>query len=341
MATKKKESAKALALAPTAADRKKLIEDIVKTSSKAFGDGALGTARGKHAISVEVPEVIDTGSIGLNNALGVGGYPTGRVVEIYGPESSGKTTLALHAIANAQSMGKVAGFVDAEHALDVEYAEALGVNLEELLLHQPDNGEQALQMVDSLVKAGVSIVVVDSVAALVPQSELEGDMGDHHPGAQARLMSQALRKLTGIVKRTGTLLIFINQIRHKIGVRFGSPKTTSGGNALKFYASIRLEIVRIGSVKKGDEIDGNKTRVKVVKNKVAPPFKTTEFDIVFGEGVSWAGELIDYATATDVLKKSGAWYSFGDDRLGMGRKNVIERLKDEPELAKAIRAKLP
>ena len=338
---KKKDSAKALALAPTAEDRKKLIADIVESSGRVFGKGSLGTARGENALEVQVGEVIPTGSLGLDNAIGVGGYPTGRVVEIFGPESSGKTTLALHAIANAQAMGKVAAFIDAEHALDVGYAEALGVNLEEMLLFQPDFGEQALEMADTLVKGGVNIVVIDSVAALVPKAELDGEMGDTQVGLQARLMSKALRKLTGIVQRTGTLLVFINQTRTKIGVTWGSPTTTSGGNALKFYASLRLQINRIGSVKKGDDIDGNKTKVKVVKNKVAPPFKTTEFDVVFGKGISWAGELLDYAVAEGVLKKSGAWYSFGDDRLGMGRPNVIARLEDQPELANAVRAKLP
>ncbi|HAO25900.1 MAG TPA: recombinase RecA, partial [Methylophaga sp.] len=286
-------------------------------------------------------DAVSTGSIGLDVALGIGGLPRGRVVEIYGPESSGKTTLTLHAIAEMQKLGGTAAFVDAEHALDPLYAEKLGVNIDDLLVSQPDTGEQALEITDMLVRSGaVDIVVVDSVAALTPKAEIEGDMGDSHMGLQARLMSQALRKLTANIKRSNTLVIFINQIRMKIGVMFGNPETTTGGNALKFYASVRLDIRRIGAIKKGDEILGNETRVKVVKNKVAPPFKQVEFDILYGEGISREGELIDLGVSENIVEKSGAWYSYDGNRIGQGKDNVRIYLKEHPEMAKDIEAKI-
>ncbi|OGT53918.1 MAG: recombinase RecA [Gammaproteobacteria bacterium RIFCSPHIGHO2_12_FULL_41_15] len=282
-------------------------------------------------------DVISTGSIGLDVALGVGGLPRGRVVEIYGPESSGKTTLTLQTIAECQKKGGTAAFVDAEHALDPVYAKKLGVNVDDLLVSQPDTGEQALEITDMLVRSGaVEVVVVDSVAALTPKAEIEGEMGDSHMGLQARLMSQALRKLTANIKRSNTLVIFINQIRMKIGVMFGSPETTTGGNALKFYASVRLDIRRIGAIKKGDEILGNETRVKVVKNKVAPPFRNTEFDILYGEGISREGELIDLGVANGIVDKSGAWYSYNGDRIGQGKDNARNFLKEHPEIADTI-----
>lgn len=286
-------------------------------------------------------DAVSTGSIGLDVALGIGGLPRGRVVEIYGPESSGKTTLTLHVIAEMQKMGGTAAFVDAEHALDPLYAEKLGVNIDDLLVSQPDTGEQALEITDMLVRSGaVDIVIVDSVAALTPKAEIEGDMGDSHMGLQARLMSQALRKLTANIKRSNTLVIFINQIRMKIGVMFGNPETTTGGNALKFYASVRLDIRRIGAIKKGDEILGNETRVKVVKNKVAPPFKQVEFDILYGEGISREGELIDLGVNENIVEKSGAWYSYDGNRIGQGKDNVRIYLKEHPEMAKDIEAKI-
>lgn len=286
-------------------------------------------------------DAVSTGSIGLDVALGIGGLPRGRVVEIYGPESSGKTTLTLHVIAEMQKLGGTAAFVDAEHALDPLYAEKLGVNIDDLLVSQPDTGEQALEITDMLVRSGaVDIVVVDSVAALTPKAEIEGDMGDSHMGLQARLMSQALRKLTANIKRSNTLVIFINQIRMKIGVMFGNPETTTGGNALKFYASVRLDIRRIGAIKKGDEILGNETRVKVVKNKVAPPFKQVEFDILYGEGISREGELIDLGVNENIVEKSGAWYSYDGNRIGQGKDNVRIYLKEHPEMAKEIEAKI-
>lgn len=282
-----------------------------------------------------------TGSLGLDIALGIGGLPRGRVVEIYGPESSGKTTLTLSVIAEAQKQGGTAAFIDAEHALDPTYAERLGVNLNDLLVSQPDTGEQALEITDTLVRsAAIDVLVIDSVAALTPRAEIEGDMGDSHVGLQARLMSQALRKLTAIIKRSNTMVIFINQIRIKIGVMFGNPETTTGGNALKFYASVRLDIRRIGALKKGDEILGNQTRVKVVKNKVAPPFKKAEFDIIYNEGISKYGELIDLGSELGLIKKSGAWYSYGDDRIGQGRDNVREFLKETPALAQKIESEV-
>ena len=279
--------------------------------------------------------------MGLDIALGIGGLPKGRVIEIYGPESSGKTTLTLHAIAEEQKKGGVCAFVDAEHALDPQYAKKLGVNLDELLISQPDTGEQALEIVDTLVRSGaVSMVIVDSVAALTPKSELEGDMGDYSVGVHARLMSQAMRKLTGSINRSGCMVIFINQIRMKIGVMFGSPETTTGGNALKFYASVRLDIRRIGSIKDRDEVVGNATRVKVVKNKVAPPFKQVEFDIMYGEGISKRGELLDLGVKAGVVEKSGAWYSYGDERMGQGRENSKVFLKENPAIADAIEDKI-
>ena len=287
--------------------------------------------------AVREVEAISTGSLGLDIALGVGGLPRGRVVEIYGPESSGKTTLSLQVIAEAQKLGGTAAFVDAEHALDAVYAEKLGVNVDELLVSQPDTGEQALEITDMLVRSGaIDIVVVDSVAALTPKAEIEGDMGDHHVGLQARLMSQALRKLTGNISRSNTMVIFINQIRMKIGVMFGNPETTTGGNALKFYSSVRLDIRRIGAIKKGDEVIGNETRVKVVKNKVAPPFKQVEFDLLYGEGISREGEIIDLGVREGIVDKAGAWYSYNGDRIGQGKDNVRNFLKEHPEIADEI-----
>ena len=286
-------------------------------------------------------EAIPTGSLGLDAALGIGGLPRGRVVEIYGPESSGKTTLSLEVIAQAQRKGGTAAFVDAEHALDPSYAEKIGLDIDDLLVSQPDTGEQALEITDTLVRSGaVDVVVIDSVAALTPKAEIEGEMGDSHVGLQARLMSQALRKLTGSIKRSNTLVIFINQIRMKIGVMFGSPETTTGGNALKFYASVRLDIRRIGAIRKGDEVIGNETRVKVVKNKIAPPFKKVEFDILYGEGVSRLGELLDYGVAHGIVEKSGAWYGYGSDRIGQGRDNARRFLLEHPEAAGEIEAAL-
>jgi len=290
---------------------------------------------------VEEVSVISTGSIGLNAALGVGGLPRGRVIEIFGPESSGKTTLAIHAIAEAQKVGGIAAIIDAEHAFDRFYAENLGVDIANLLISQPDSGEQALEVADQLIRSSaVDIVVIDSVAALTPKAELEGDMGDSKMGLQARLMSQALRKLTANISKTNTCCIFINQLRDKIGVMFGSPETTTGGNALKFYASIRLDIRRIGQIKEGEAIVGNQTRVKVVKNKVAPPFRKAEFDIMFGEGISRAGEIIDLGVENNIIKKSGSWYSYGDTKIGQGRDSSKDVMKDNPELAAEIEAKI-
>ena len=316
-------------------NKKKALGAALGQIEKQFGKGAvmrLGDGTAHRDI-----DAVSTGSIGLDVALGIGGLPRGRVVEIYGPESSGKTTLTLHAIAEMQKLGGTAAFVDAEHALDPLYAEKLGVNIDDLLVSQPDTGEQALEITDMLVRSGaVDIVVVDSVAALTPKAEIEGDMGDSHMGLQARLMSQALRKLTANIKRSNTLVIFINQIRMKIGVMFGNPETTTGGNALKFYASVRLDIRRIGAIKKGDEILGNETRVKVVKNKVAPPFKQVEFDILYGEGISREGELIDLGVSENIVEKSGAWYSYDGNRIGQGKDNVRIYLKEHPEMAKDI-----
>jgi len=302
---------------------------------KQFGKGSI-MRLGDSADKPDV-QVVSTGSLGLDVALGVGGLPRGRVIEIYGPESSGKTTLTLHVVAEMQKLGGTCAFVDAEHALDVAYAEKLGVNLTELLVSQPDTGEQALEIVDALVRSGsIDLIVIDSVAALVPRAEIEGDMGDSLPGLQARLMSQALRKLTASINRSNCTVIFINQIRMKIGVMFGSPETTTGGNALKFYASVRMDIRRIGSLKKGDEVVGNETRVKVVKNKVAPPFKEVIFDIIYGEGISREGEIIDMAVEAKIMDKSGAWYSYGKDRVGQGRDNAREFLRQNPEISVEI-----
>ena len=286
-------------------------------------------------------QVVSTGSLGLDIALGVGGLPRGRVIEIYGPESSGKTTLTLQVIAEMQKVGGTCAFIDAEHALDVQYASKLGVNLTDLLISQPDTGEQALEITDALVRSGsVDLIVIDSVAALTPKAEIEGEMGDSLPGLQARLMSQALRKLTASIKRTNCMVIFINQIRMKIGVMFGSPETTTGGNALKFYATMRLDIRRIGSIKKGDEVVGNETRVKVVKNKVSPPFREAIFDIMYGAGISREGEIIDMGVEADIVEKSGSWYSYNGDRIGQGKDNVRDFLKENPEIAKDIEAKI-
>jgi recombination protein RecA len=316
-------------------NKRKALDAALGQIDRQFGKGSV-MRLGDSEISNDI-QVYSTGSIGLDIALGIGGLPKGRVIEIYGPESSGKTTLTLSVIAEAQKLGGTAAFIDAEHALDPSYAEKLGVNIDDLLVSQPDTGEQALEIADMLVRsAAVDVVVIDSVAALTPKAEIEGDMGDSHMGLQARLMSQALRKLTANIKRSNTMVIFINQIRMKIGVMFGNPETTTGGNALKFYASVRLDIRRIGAIKKGDEILGNQTRVKVVKNKVAPPFKQTEFDILYNEGVSKHGELIDLGVELGIVEKSGAWYSYGADRIGQGRDNVREFLKENPEMSDDI-----
>jgi recombination protein RecA len=305
---------------------------------KAYGKGSIMRLGDDNAVEIAS---ISTGSLGLDIALGIGGVPRGRVVEIYGPESSGKTTLALHVIAESQTIGGTCAFIDAEHALDPTYARKLGVNLDDLLISQPDTGEQALEIADTLVRSGaVNVLVVDSVAALVPRAELEGEMGDSLPGLHARLMSQALRKLTGSIARSDTTVIFINQIRHKIGVMFGSPETTTGGNALKFYASVRLDIRRIGSIKDRDEVVGNQTRVKVVKNKLAPPFKVVEFDIMYGEGISKMGELLDLGVQAGIIDKSGAWFSYGDERVGQGRENAKTFFKENPEMAAEIEQKI-
>jgi len=320
-------------------NRKKALAQALGQIEKQFGKGSV--MRLGDGNSVRDIEAISTGSIGLDVSLGIGGLPKGRVVEIYGPESSGKTTLTLQVVAEAQKVGGTAAFVDAEHALDPLYAEKLGVNVDELLVSQPDTGEQALEITDMLVRSGaVDVVVIDSVAALTPKAEIEGEMGDTHVGLQARLMSQALRKLTGNIKRSNCMVIFINQIRMKIGVMFGSPETTTGGNALKFYSSVRLDIRRIGAIKKGDEVTGNQTRVKVVKNKVAPPFKMAEFEILYGEGISREGEIIDMGVANGIVDKAGSWYSYGDDRIGQGKENVREFLKQHPEMAQEIEMKI-
>jgi len=315
-----------------ASEKAKALAAALSQIEKQFGKGSI-MRYGDNEVSHDI-QVVSTGSLGLDIALGVGGLPRGRVVEIYGPESSGKTTLTLQVIAEMQKIGGTCAFVDAEHALDVQYANKLGVNLTDLLISQPDTGEQALEITDALVRSGsVDLIVIDSVAALVPMAEIEGEMGDSLPGLQARLMSQALRKLTATIKRTNCMVIFINQIRMKIGVMFGNPETTTGGNALKFYASVRLDIRRIGSIKKGDEVVGNETRVKVVKNKVAPPFKQAEFDIMYGAGISREGEIIDLGVAASVVDKSGAWYSYNGNRIGQGKDNVREYLKEHKEIA--------
>ena len=316
-------------------NRKQALAAALGQIEKQFGKGSV-MRLGDSTASRDI-EAVSTGSLGLDIALGIGGLPRGRVVEIYGPESSGKTTLTLQAVAEIQRLGGTAAFVDAEHALDPQYAEKVGVNVDDLLVSQPDTGEQALEITDMLVRSGaVDIVVVDSVAALTPKAEIEGEMGDTHVGLQARLMSQALRKLTANIKRTNCLVIFINQIRMKIGVMFGSPETTTGGNALKFYSSVRLDIRRIGAIKKGDEVLGNETRVKVVKNKVAPPFRTAEFEILYGQGISRAGEIIDLGVKEGIVDKSGSWYSYNGDRIGQGKENVREFLLQNPEMAQDI-----
>ncbi|MDX2503134.1 MAG: recombinase RecA [Gammaproteobacteria bacterium] len=320
------------------ANKQKALEAALSQIDRQFGKGSVMRMGDARAVQIDS---ISTGSLGLDIALGVGGLPKGRVVEIYGPESSGKTTLTLHVIAEAQKAGGTAAFIDAEHALDPLYAEKLGINVDDLLVSQPDTGEQALEITDMLVRSGaVDVLVIDSVAALTPKAEIDGDMGDSHMGLQARLMSQALRKLTGVIKRSNTLVIFINQIRMKIGVMFGNPETTTGGNALKFYASVRLDIRRIGAIKKGDEITGNETRVKVVKNKVAPPFKQTEFDILYGEGISYEGELITLGAKEGIIDKSGAWYSYNGDKIGQGKDKVRAFLKENPEIVAEIDAKI-
>ena len=320
-------------------NRKKALSAALGQIEKSFGKGSV-MRLGDNVANRDI-EAISTGSLGLDVALGIGGLPRGRVVEIYGPESSGKTTLTLQVVAEAQKVGGTAAFVDAEHALDPEYAEKLGVDVDNLLVSQPDTGEQALEIADMLVRSGaIDIVVIDSVAALTPKAEIEGEMGDSHVGLQARLMSQALRKLTANIKRSNTLVIFINQIRMKIGVMFGSPETTTGGNALKFYSSVRMDIRRIGALKKGDEVIGSSTRVKVVKNKMAPPFKQTEFEILYGEGVSHEGELIDMGVAEGIVDKAGAWYSYGKDRIGQGKENARDYLKQNPKVAEEIEKKL-
>ena len=320
-------------------DKTKALDAALTQIERAFGKGSI-MRLGKNEKQVEI-ETVSTGSIGLDIALGVGGLPRGRVIEIYGPESSGKTTLALHTVAEAQKKGGVCGFIDAEHALDPVYARKLGVNLEDLLISQPDTGEQALEIADTLVRSGaIDVLVIDSVAALVPRAEIEGEMGDVQPGLQARLMSQALRKLTGSISRSNCMVIFINQIRMKIGVMYGSPETTTGGNALKFYASVRLDIRRIGAIKDKEEVTGNTTRVKVVKSKVAPPFKQVEFDIMYGEGISKLGELIDLGVKAGIVEKSGAWFSYDSTRLGQGRENAKTFLREHPEVAAKIEAQI-
>ncbi|MEY3943888.1 MAG: recombinase [Pseudomonadota bacterium] len=321
------------------AEKAKALAAAIAQIEKQFGKGSI-MKMGENEVAPDI-QTVSTGSLGLDIALGVGGLPRGRVVEIYGPESSGKTTLTLQVIAEMQKLGGVCAFVDAEHALDSQYAQKLGVNLTELLISQPDTGEQALEIVDALVRSGsVELVVIDSVAALTPRAEIEGDMGDSLPGLQARLMSQALRKLTGTISRTNTMVIFINQIRMKIGVMFGSPETTTGGNALKFYSSVRLDIRRVGSLKKGDEVIGSETRVKVVKNKVAPPFKQAEFDILYGEGISREGEIVDLGVECNLVEKSGAWYSYNGEKIGQGKDNSREFLRQNPAIAVEIENKV-
>ncbi|MDF2368907.1 MAG: recombinase RecA, partial [Sneathiella sp.] len=319
-------------------DKKKALEAALSQIDRAFGKGSVMRLGQQETLDVAA---IPTGSLGLDIGLGIGGLPKGRVVEIYGPESSGKTTLALHVVAEAQKQGGTCAFIDVEHALDPVYARKLGVDVDELLISQPDTGEQSLEITDTLVRSGaIDVLVVDSVAALVPQAELEGEMGDTHVGLQARLMSQALRKLTGSISRSNCMVIFINQIRMKIGVMFGSPETTSGGNALKFYASVRLDIRRIGQIKAKDEVVGNQTRVKVVKNKVAPPFKVIEFDIMYGEGISKTGEILDLGVKAEIVEKSGSWYSYDSQRIGQGREQAKSFLKENPEMAKEIERKI-
>ena len=322
----------------TGVDKQKALETALSNIERSFGKGSVMRLGDKKAMDVEA---VSTGSLGLDIALGIGGLPKGRIIEIYGPESSGKTTLSLHSVAEAQKNGGVCAFIDAEHALDPVYAAKLGVDLDDLLISQPDTGEQALEIADTLVRSGaVDLLVIDSVAALTPRAELEGEMGDSLPGLQARLMSQALRKLTGSISKSKCMVIFINQIRMKIGVMFGSPETTTGGNALKFYASVRLDIRRIGAIKDRDEVIGNQTRVKVVKNKVAPPFRQVEFDILYGEGISKTGELLDLGVKGNIIEKSGSWYSHDSERIGQGRENARQFLLDNPEIADRIEAQV-
>jgi recombination protein RecA len=324
--------------ASEAKEKLKVLQLAIDKIEKTYGKGTI-MRMGDEA--VEAVEAIPTGSITLDSSLGIGGYPKGRVIEIYGPESSGKTTLAIHAIANVQKAGGIAAFIDAEHAFDRFYAQKLGVDIENLLISQPDNGEQALEIADNLIRSGaIDIIVIDSVAALTPKSEIEGEMGESKMGLQARLMSQALRKLTGSISRTGCCCVFINQLREKIGVMFGNPETTTGGNALKFYASIRLDIRRIGQIKDGEHVVGNRTKVKVVKNKVAPPFRTAEFDIMYGEGISKLGEIVDLGVENNVIKKAGSWFSYGDTKIGQGRDAVKQMMSDNPELCDEIEAKI-
>ena len=325
--------------ADRSADKNKALAAALAQIEKQFGKGSIMRLGAGEV--VDDIEVVSTGSLGLDIALGIGGLPRGRVVEIYGPESSGKTTLTLEVIAEMQKLNGICAFIDAEHALDPQYAQKLGVNLQDLLISQPDNGEQALEIADALVRSGsVDLIVIDSVAALTPKAEIEGEMGDSLPGLQARLMSQALRKLTGTIKRTNTLVIFINQIRMKIGVMFGNPETTTGCNALKFYASVRLDIRRTGSIKKGEEVIGSETKVKVVKNKVAPPFKVAQFDILYGEGISREGEVVDLGAESEIVNKSGAWYAYNGDKIGQGKDNAREYLKEHPELSLEIENKI-
>lgn len=325
-------------MSTVATEKLKVLQAAIDRIDKTYGKGTI-MRLGEEAI--EPMEAISTGSISLDIALGINGLPKGRVVEIYGPESSGKTTLAIHAIASVQRNGGIAAYIDAEHAFDRFYAQKLGVDIENLLISQPDNGEQALEIADNLIRSGaIDIIVIDSVAALTPKSEIEGEMGDSKMGLQARLMSQALRKLTGSINRTGCCCIFINQLREKIGVMFGNPETTTGGNALKFYASVRIDIRRIGQIKDGDAIVGNRTKVKVVKNKVAPPFRTCEFDIMYGEGISKTGEIVDLGVEANIIKKSGSWFSYGETKLGQGRDGVKNLLADNPELADELEAKI-
>ena len=320
-------------------EKAKALQAALAQIEKQFGKGSI--MRLGEGEVIEDIQVVSTGSLGLDIALGVGGLPRGRVVEIYGPESSGKTTLTLQVIAEMQKVGGTCAFIDAEHALDIQYAQKLGVNLQELLISQPDTGEQALEIVDALVRSGsIDLIVIDSVAALTPKAELEGEMGDSLPGLQARLMSQALRKLTGTIKKTNTMVIFINQIRMKIGVMFGNPETTTGGNALKFYASVRLDIRRTGNIKKGEEVIGSETKVKVVKNKVSPPFKTAEFDILYGQGISREGEVIDMGVENKILEKSGSWYAYNGEKIGQGKDNAREFLRENPEIAREVENKV-
>ena len=320
------------------AEKLKALQLTMDKIEKSYGKGTVMKLGDSPAVSVSS---ISSGSIGLDHALGIGGFPRGRIVEIYGPESSGKTTLAIHAIAEAQKAGGIAAFIDAEHAFDSTYAKKLGVDIDNLLVSQPDNGEQALEITENLIRSGaIDIIVIDSVAALTPKSEIEGEMGDSKMGLQARLMSQALRKLAGTINKTGSCCIFINQLREKIGIMFGNPETTTGGNALKFYSSVRLDIRRISQIKEGDSVTGNRARVKVVKNKIAPPFRQAEFDIVYGEGISKTGEIIDLAVDNNIIKKAGSWFSYGDTKLGQGRDAVKSLLTDNPELAEEIEAKI-